>query len=149
MGNYQYHIFSPYRVCPLGAHVDHQHGLVTGFAFNMGVDLWFNPVEDGRVSLKSLTFEGSVDFDVTKPTQVKEGNWGDYARGAKYALSELLRASLAPQVGLEPTTYRLTAGCSTIELSRHLNEFIILQINLVVNYFFKTCQNNLIFLLFI
>ena len=26
---------------------------------------------------------------------------------------------LAPQVGLEPTTYRLTAGCSTIELSRH------------------------------
>lgn len=88
MGNYQYHIFSPYRVCPLGAHVDHQHGLVTGFAFNMGVDLWFNPVEDGRVSLKSLTFEGSVDFDVTKPTQVKEGNWGDYARGAKYALKK-------------------------------------------------------------
>ena len=27
---YQYHIFSPYRVCPLGAHVDHQHGIVTG-----------------------------------------------------------------------------------------------------------------------
>lgn len=27
----QFHIFSPYRVCPLGAHVDHQHGLVTGF----------------------------------------------------------------------------------------------------------------------
>lgn len=27
---YQYHIFSPYRVCPIGAHVDHQHGLVTG-----------------------------------------------------------------------------------------------------------------------
>ena len=80
--------FCPYRVCPIGAHVDHQHGLVTGFAFNMGVDLWFNPVEDGRVSLKSLTFEGSVDFDVTKPTQVKEGNWGDYARGAKYALKK-------------------------------------------------------------
>ena len=29
---YKYHIFSPYRVCPLGAHVDHQHGIVTGFA---------------------------------------------------------------------------------------------------------------------
>ena len=38
---YQYHIFSPYRVCPLGAHVDHQHGLVTGFAIDKGVDLWF------------------------------------------------------------------------------------------------------------
>jgi dTDP-4-amino-4,6-dideoxygalactose transaminase len=35
---YQYHIFSPYRVCPLGAHVDHQHGLVTGFAIDKGVE---------------------------------------------------------------------------------------------------------------
>jgi hypothetical protein len=26
---------------------------------------------------------------------------------------------MAPRVGLEPTTYRLTAGCSTIELSRN------------------------------
>lgn len=25
-------IYTPYRVCPLGAHVDHQLGLVTGFA---------------------------------------------------------------------------------------------------------------------
>ena len=88
MNNYKYHIFSPYRVCPLGAHVDHQHGLVTGFAFDRGVDLWFNPTEDGSVRLKSLTFDGDVVFDVTKPSQVKEGNWGDYARGAKYALKK-------------------------------------------------------------
>ena len=27
---------------------------------------------------------------------------------------------MAPRVGLEPTTYRLTAGCSTIELSRNV-----------------------------
>ena len=47
MRDYQYHIFSPYRVCPLGAHVDHQHGLVTGFAIDKGVDLWFTPSEDG------------------------------------------------------------------------------------------------------
>ena len=79
MENYQYHIFSPYRVCPLGAHVDHQHGLVTGFAFDKGVDLWFNPTEDGSVSLKSLTFDGEVSFNVKMPSQVKEGNWGDYA----------------------------------------------------------------------
>ena len=37
MEKYLYHIFSPYRVCPLGAHVDHQHGLVTGFAIDKGV----------------------------------------------------------------------------------------------------------------
>ena len=88
MENFKYHIFSPYRVCPLGAHVDHQHGLVTGFAFDKGVDLWFNPTEDSQVRLKSLTFEGDVEFDLMKPSQVREGNWGDYARGAKYALKK-------------------------------------------------------------
>jgi len=92
---YQYHIFSPYRVCPLGAHVDHQHGLVTGFAIDKGVDLYFDvrgQMEDGRcdphVHLESRTFEGTVDFDIDAPSQVKEHHWGDYARGAKYALKK-------------------------------------------------------------
>jgi len=86
MKEYQYHIFSPYRVCPLGAHVDHQHGLVTGFAIDKGVDLWFNVREDSLVKLSSRTFEGDVEFHVNTPSQVKERHWGDYARGAKYAL---------------------------------------------------------------
>ena len=85
-GSFTHHIYSPYRVCPLGAHVDHQHGLVTGFAINKGVDLWFNVREDGIVKLKSLSFEGNIEFDISRPTQVREHNWGDYARGAKYAL---------------------------------------------------------------
>ncbi len=83
---YQYHIFSPYRVCPLGAHVDHQHGLVTGFAINKGVDLWFNTTDDGTVKLTSKSFEGDVNFHINSPSQVKEHHWGDYARGAKFAL---------------------------------------------------------------
>ncbi len=86
MKNYQFHIFSPYRVCPLGAHVDHQHGLVTGFAIDKGVDLWFDVCDDSHVHLESKTFEGIVDFDIDAPSQVKEKHWGDYARGAKYAL---------------------------------------------------------------
>ena len=93
MKEYQYHIFSPYRVCPLGAHVDHQHGLVTGFAIDKGVDLYFDvrsKMADGRcdphVHLESRTFEGVVDFDIDAPSQVREHHWGDYARGAKYAL---------------------------------------------------------------
>ena len=28
---------------------------------------------------------------------------------------------MVPDVGLEPTTYRLQGGCSTTELSRHRN----------------------------
>lgn len=84
----QYHIFSPYRVCPLGAHVDHQHGLVTGFAIDKGVDLWFDVRDDAHVHLESKTFEGVVDFELDSPTQVRERHWGDYARGAKFALKK-------------------------------------------------------------
>lgn len=93
MENYKYHIFSPYRVCPLGAHVDHQHGLVTGFAINKGVDLWFNVREDSKVKLTSLSFEGDVEFDLSMRTEVREKHWGDYARGAKYALKKRFELS--------------------------------------------------------
>lgn len=91
MDSYKYHIYSPYRVCPLGAHVDHQHGLVTGFAFDKGVDFWFNPTDDGSVKLHSNSFRGEVQFSIEDRTRVKEGNWGDYARGAKYALSKVFK----------------------------------------------------------
>ena len=88
MDNYQYHIYSPYRVCPLGAHVDHQHGLVTGFAINKGVDLWFNVRDDSKVRLTSSSFEGKVEFDLAMRSEVREKHWGDYARGAKDALKK-------------------------------------------------------------
>ena len=86
--DYQYHIFAPYRVCPLGAHVDHQHGLVTGFAIDKGVDLWFDFNNDSHVHLESMTFDGIVVFDIDAPSQVKEGNWGDYARGGQVCAEE-------------------------------------------------------------
>ena len=90
---YQYHIFSPYRVCPLGAHVDHQHGLVTGFAIDKGVDLYFNVRDDSQVNLISENFEGEVHFHLDTPSQVREKHWGDYARGAKYALRKRFELS--------------------------------------------------------
>lgn len=88
MQGYRYHIFSPYRVCPIGAHVDHQHGLVTGFAIDKGVDLWFNIREDSQVNLTSNSFEGDVHLDLSTRSEVREKHWGDYARGAKYALKK-------------------------------------------------------------
>ena len=88
MDNYQYHIYSPYRVCPLGAHVDHQHGLVTGFAINKGVDMGFKVRDDSKVRLTSASFEGKVEVDLAMRSEVREKHWGDYARGAKYALKK-------------------------------------------------------------
>lgn len=82
------HIYSPYRVCPLGAHVDHQHGLVTGFAIDKGVDLWYDIASDSSVELQSAQYDNTVRFDIAEPTLVRQKDWGDYARGAKYALQK-------------------------------------------------------------
>ena len=79
--------YAPYRVCPLGAHIDHQYGLITGFALDKGVTLMFLVSTDGGVNLDSMNFSEHVSFDLGNIAE-REGNWGDYARGAAYALSQ-------------------------------------------------------------
>lgn len=83
-------IFTPYRVCPLGAHVDHQHGPVTGFAINKGVSLEFDVTDSGEVNLISKNYPGNTFFHVSD-TPERELTWGDFARGAAIALSRKYR----------------------------------------------------------
>lgn len=87
-GDALYQLFSPYRICPLGAHVDHQHGLVTGFAFDSGIEFLFSATDTGKVEMASLSFEGLMTFNVQRPVDEKQGNWGDYLRGAVWALQQ-------------------------------------------------------------
>ena len=87
-GDALYQLFSPYRICPLGAHVDHQHGLVSGFAFNSGIEFLFSATDSGKVEMASLSFEGLMTFNVQRPVDEKQGNWGDYLRGAVWALQQ-------------------------------------------------------------
>ncbi len=87
-GDALYTLFSPYRICPLGAHVDHQHGLVSGFAFNQGIDFLFSATDTGKVEMASLSFEGLTTFNVQKPVEEKQNNWGDYLRGAVWAMQQ-------------------------------------------------------------
>ncbi len=90
-GDALYQLFSPYRICPLGAHVDHQHGLVSGFAFDSGIDFLFSSTDTGKVEMASLSFEGLMTFNVQRPIEEKQGNWGDYLRGAVWALQQDFR----------------------------------------------------------
>ena len=87
-GDALYQLFAPYRICPLGAHVDHQHGLVTGFAFDSGIEFLFSATETGKVEMASLSFEGLMTFNVNRPIDEKQQNWGDYLRGAVWALQQ-------------------------------------------------------------
>ena len=80
-------IFTPYRVCPLGAHVDHQHGVVTGFAIDKGVSIEFEPTEDGSIYMTSKNFPGVIQFHVDDEPE-REMDWGDFLRGAVIVLSQ-------------------------------------------------------------
>ena len=78
-------VYVPYRVCPLGAHVDHQHGKITGFALDKGVTFRYLPTSDGEVCIDSRDFAGQTRFFLYDVPH-RQGNWGDYARGAVCAL---------------------------------------------------------------
>jgi len=74
--------FCPYRVCPLGAHIDHQFGMVHGFALNYGVHIAYGIEKGGIIELFSLNFPKRVQFHVNDVPEEKEGDWDDYHRGA-------------------------------------------------------------------
>ena len=78
----------PYRVCPLGAHIDHQHGKVHGFAIDYGVRMAYRPKENGVVELNSLNFPKRAQFFVNAVPKTKVGDWADYLRGAAQVLGE-------------------------------------------------------------
>jgi galactokinase/galacturonokinase len=82
-------IYSPLRVCPLGAHVDHQDGLVTGMTLNRAILLAFVPRSDGRVSVESVNFPGIVEFDLDDVPPRSRGDWANYLRGAVLALQQV------------------------------------------------------------
>ncbi len=79
--------FCPYRICPLGAHVDHQHGLVTGFALNYGIGISYSINEDGLCQVVSHNFKIRKRFNV-KDILEKKNDWCDYIRGAVKVLQE-------------------------------------------------------------
>lgn len=77
--------FCPYRICPIGAHIDHQFGIVSGLALNEGIFLYYKVREEAVVELYSMNFNGKVIFDVKQGFDINH-NWGDYAKAAMNAL---------------------------------------------------------------
>jgi len=78
-------IRSPYRICPLGAHIDHQLGPVSAIAVNQGIALAFVVNDVPRIELISRGYPGTVSFDFDR-VQERAHDWADYARGAVNAL---------------------------------------------------------------
>lgn len=80
--------FCPYRVCPIGAHSDHQHGKITGLAIDKGIHIAFRPKKTGIVELRSLNFDKRAQWHINAVPSVKQNDWADYLRGATLMLSK-------------------------------------------------------------
>jgi galactokinase len=77
---------APLRICPIGAHVDHQGGIVTGMTIDRFVFLAAVPLSDPICRLESLDYPGEVEIDLRDQVPPKVGDWGDYLRAAVSAL---------------------------------------------------------------
>ncbi len=82
-----YYSYCPYRICPLGAHVDHQHGLVSGFAINYGIGMAYTINDDDICQVITHNFLKRKRFRVTEVLE-KQNDWADYIRGAVKSLQK-------------------------------------------------------------
>lgn len=80
--------FCPYRVCPMGAHSDHQYGKITGFAIDKGIHIAYSPKQNGVIELSSLQFNKRAQWHVKAIPAQKENDWADYLRGATLMLAQ-------------------------------------------------------------
>ncbi len=92
--------FSPYRICPIGAHSDHNLGKITGFAIDKGIHIAYCRKHNGVIEMQSLQFPKRAQW-FSREVGDKTGDWADYLRGATWALAK---------------EYSLTSGlCGVIE----------------------------------
>lgn len=76
---------APYRICPLGAHVDHQYGPVLALAIEQALLLAYVPTDDGRIEVHSNDYGAAVHLRSDAPAP-RSGDWADHLRGALMVL---------------------------------------------------------------
>ncbi len=88
-------IFSPYRICPIGAHVDHQGGAVLGRTLALGTTLDYEPLASREVQLISEPF-GETRFLLGEA--IDKAHWARYARAAALVLDGRLERGMRARV---------------------------------------------------
>ncbi len=108
--------FTPYRICPLGAHSDHQLGKITGFAIDKGIHIAYGPKHNGVVEIKSMQFPKRAQWHVSSCPETKENDWADHLRGATIALNNRypLRTGLCAVINGELPIGGLSSSAAVI-----------------------------------
>ena len=80
--------FCPYRICPVGAHADHNLGKITGLAIDKGIHIAYSPKLNGVVEMTSLQFPKRAQWHIASVPEKKQNGWADYLRGATLSLEK-------------------------------------------------------------
>ena len=115
--------FCPYRIAPLGAHIDHQLGSINGLAIDKGIHIAYGRKESGICEIRSLNFPKRAQFHVNSIPDEKVGDWADHCRAAakmlgekyplRYGLSGVIEGSL-PIGGLSSSASVIIAFLSAL-----------------------------------
>jgi galactokinase len=73
-------VFCPYRVSPLGAHIDHQFGKINGLAIDKGIYIAYGAKQNGVVEMQSLNFPKRARFHIHAVPEQEEGDLEGYGR---------------------------------------------------------------------
>jgi galactokinase len=117
-------IFSPYRICPIGAHIDHQGGAVLGRTINLGTTLEYEPLDANEIHLTSDQL-GETRFLIG---DLDTMHWARYAQAAARVLNpkrgmrahisgSLIGAGLSSSASVGLAYLKALADVNDIELS--------------------------------
>ena len=117
-------IFSPYRICPIGAHIDHQGGAVLGRTINIGTTLEYEPLDTNEIHLSSDQF-GELKFLIG---DLDHAHWARYAQAAARVLDlkhgmkahlsgSLIGAGLSSSASVGLAYLKALADVNNIELT--------------------------------
>jgi len=117
-------IFSPYRICPIGAHIDHQGGAVLGRTINIGTTLEYELLDINEIHLSSDQF-GEAKFFIG---DLDTMHWARYAQAAARVLDlkhgikahlsgSLIGAGLSSSASVGLAYLKALADVNDIELS--------------------------------
>lgn len=88
-------IFSPYRICPIGAHIDHQGGPVLGRTLGLGTKLEYEALETREICISSKQ-SGEASFLIG--SDIDRSHWIRYAQAAARVVGDRLERGMKAQV---------------------------------------------------
>jgi len=117
-------IFSPYRICPIGAHIDHQGGAVLGRTINIGTTLEYEPLDTNEIHITSDQL-GETKFLIG---DLDTMHWSRYVQAAARVLNpkrgmrahlsgSLIGAGLSSSASVGLAYLKALAAVNNIELS--------------------------------